>query len=50
MNYVVLDFNLEEKDIISCVEELLPVECQTAANHKNQALRPFHLNYFNFMN
>lgn len=36
MNYVVLELNLEEKDIISCVEELLPVECQTAANHKDQ--------------
>lgn len=36
MNYVVLELNLEENDIISCVEELLPVECQTAANHKDQ--------------
>lgn len=34
MNYVVLELNLEEKDIISCVEELLPVECQTRGGVK----------------
>lgn len=31
MNCVVLELNLEEKDIISCMEGLLSVECQTVA-------------------
>lgn len=33
MNCVVLEPNLKEKGIIACMEELLPVEFQTAANY-----------------
>lgn len=36
MNCVVLEPNLKEKGIITCMEELLPVEFQTAANYMGQ--------------
>lgn len=36
MNCVVLEPNMKEKGIIICMEELLPVEFQTAANYKDQ--------------
>lgn len=36
MNCVVLEPNLKEKGIITCMEELLTVEFQTAANYMGQ--------------